>query len=102
MSPDLPRLVEGLGSQPLKEHEILLLNGLETSDSCSHDLTHPHVRNFYLTINTHILKKLIDPQFQSQKYLCLVHFIYKIKAFARSLMLCFMSDQLFGPGVGLW
>ncbi|XP_026996091.1 A-kinase anchor protein SPHKAP isoform X2 [Tachysurus fulvidraco] len=42
VSPDLPRLVEGLGSRPLKEHEILLLNGLESPDTCQHDLTHSH------------------------------------------------------------
>ncbi|KAK3570266.1 hypothetical protein QTP86_017112 [Hemibagrus guttatus] len=42
VSPDLPRLVEALGSQPLKEHEILLLNGLESPDTCPPDLTHSH------------------------------------------------------------
>ncbi|XP_060733605.1 A-kinase anchor protein SPHKAP [Tachysurus vachellii] len=42
VSPDLPRLVEGLGSRPLKEHEILLLNGLESPDTCQHDLIHSH------------------------------------------------------------
>ncbi|MCI4379339.1 hypothetical protein PGIGA_G00227040 [Pangasianodon gigas] len=42
VSPDLPRLVEALGSRPLKEHEILLLNGLESPDTCPHDLTHSH------------------------------------------------------------
>ncbi|MCJ8733454.1 hypothetical protein PDJAM_G00223740 [Pangasius djambal] len=42
VSPDLPRLVEALGSRPLKEHEILLLNGLESPDTCPHDITHSH------------------------------------------------------------
>ncbi|XP_053479346.1 A-kinase anchor protein SPHKAP isoform X2 [Ictalurus furcatus] len=42
VSPDLPRLVEGLVSRPLKEHEILLLNGLESPETCPHDLTHSH------------------------------------------------------------
>ncbi|TSR87303.1 A-kinase anchor protein SPHKAP [Bagarius yarrelli] len=42
VSPDLPRLVEVLGSRPLKEHEILVLNGLELPDICPHELTHSH------------------------------------------------------------
>ncbi|KAM9480932.1 A-kinase anchor protein SPHKAP [Clarias gariepinus] len=42
VTPDLPRLVEGLGTRPLKEHEILLLNGLESPDTCEHDFTHSH------------------------------------------------------------
>ncbi|XP_036441610.1 LOW QUALITY PROTEIN: A-kinase anchor protein SPHKAP [Colossoma macropomum] len=37
VSPDLPRLVECVGMRPLKEHEILLLTGLESPDVCQHD-----------------------------------------------------------------
>ncbi|KAI5098300.1 A-kinase anchor protein SPHKAP isoform X1 [Silurus meridionalis] len=44
VSSDLPRLVEGLGSWPLKEHEILLLNGLESPDTYSRDLAHSHIQ----------------------------------------------------------
>ncbi|XP_062860529.1 A-kinase anchor protein SPHKAP [Trichomycterus rosablanca] len=40
VSPDLPRLVESLVSRRLKEHEVLLLNGLESPDTCSHDPVH--------------------------------------------------------------
>ncbi|KAM9853391.1 A-kinase anchor protein SPHKAP [Aulostomus maculatus] len=39
MSPDLPKLVELLSVHQPKENEILLLGGLEASDTCQ---THPH------------------------------------------------------------
>ncbi|XP_076844920.1 A-kinase anchor protein SPHKAP isoform X2 [Brachyhypopomus gauderio] len=39
VSPDLPRLVECLGMQPLKEQEILLA-GLESPDTCQHEPAH--------------------------------------------------------------
>ncbi|XP_026870268.2 A-kinase anchor protein SPHKAP isoform X2 [Electrophorus electricus] len=40
VSPHLPRLVECLGMQPLKEQEILLLTGLDSPDTCQHDPVH--------------------------------------------------------------
>ncbi|XP_071772487.2 A-kinase anchor protein SPHKAP [Centroberyx gerrardi] len=39
VSPDLPKLVESLSVHQPKENEILLLGGLEASDTCQ---THPH------------------------------------------------------------
>ncbi|XP_037395856.1 A-kinase anchor protein SPHKAP isoform X2 [Pygocentrus nattereri] len=40
VSPDLPQLVECMGMRPFKEHEILLLTGLESPDTFQHDPTH--------------------------------------------------------------
>uniref|UniRef100_A0A3B4DZB3 SPHK1 interactor, AKAP domain containing n=1 Tax=Pygocentrus nattereri TaxID=42514 RepID=A0A3B4DZB3_PYGNA len=43
VSPDLPQLVECMGMRPFKEHEILLLTGLESPDTFQHDPTHTQV-----------------------------------------------------------
>ncbi|XP_066540519.1 A-kinase anchor protein SPHKAP isoform X2 [Hoplias malabaricus] len=44
ISPDLPRVVECVSMRSLKEHEVILLTGLESPDTYQHDSTHCQAR----------------------------------------------------------